>query len=145
MRNMELARFMQSIGRAMRRPAVDKDKTIEQFDQWVKKYAWAIFVERKGVAEDEETPSNLKSCIQRMRDAGFLEGVDLRTEVVLSHDEGKSEVEIERTNEEDDAAIRSKFSDFFDIVHMLEREEKAKVITETAEKLVKDFVDSMGW
>lgn len=145
MRNMELARFMQSIGRAMRRHAADKAKTIEQFDQWVKKYAWAIFVEREGVAEDEETSSNLKSCIQRMRDAGFLEGVDLRTEVVLSHDEGKSEVEIERTNEEDDAAIRSKFSDFFDIVHMLEREEKARVITETAEKLVKDFVDSMGW
>ena len=80
-----------------------------------------------------------------MRDAGFLEGVDLRTEVVLSHDEGKSEVEIERTNEEDDVAIRSKFSDFFDIVHIFEREEKARVINETAEKMIKDFVDSMGW
>ena len=145
MRNMELARFMQSIGRAMRRHVADKNKTIEQFDQWVKKYAWAIFVERKGVAEDEETSSNLKSCIQRMRDAGFLEGVDLRTEVVLSHDEGKTEVEIERTNEESDAAIRSKFSDFFDIVHMLEREDRARVINDTAEKMIKDFVDSMGW
>ena len=80
-----------------------------------------------------------------MRDAGFLEGVNLRTEVVLSHDEGEGGDEIERTNKKDADAIRNKFSNFFDIVHMLEREEKARVITETAEKLVKDFVDSMGW
>ena len=76
-----------------------------------------------------------------MRDAGFLEGVDLRTEVVLSHDEGEGGDEIERTNKKDADAIRNKFSDFFDIVHMLEREEKARVFQENVDNLIKQILD----
>ena len=144
LRNMELARFMQSVGRAMRKHEHDKGKTVAEFEQWIKQYSWIVLVERENDAEDVDRNSNLRNLLKRMRDAGYLDGVDLRTEVVLGYDKGEGNDEIERTNEPEKAG-GTKFSDLFDIIHTFESEEKAQIAKAQVDELVKDFVDSMGW
>ena len=144
LRNMELARFMQSVGRAMRKHALDKAKTVAEFEHWIKKYSWIVLVEREGDLEDVDRNTNLRTLLKRMRDAGYLDGVDLRTEVVLSYDKGEGNIEIDRTNEPEDS-VTTKFSDLFDIFHTFESEEKARIASQRVGSLVKDFVDSAGW
>ena len=103
-----------------------------------------MLVEREGDLEDVDRNTNLRTLLKRMRDAGYLDGVDLRTEVVLGYDKGEGNTEIDRTNEPEDS-VTTKFSDLFDIFHMFESEEKAQIAAQRVGSLVKDFVDSAGW
>lgn len=139
LRNMELARFMQSVGRSMRKHADDKDLAIADFANWLKKDAWVILVEKENTSEDTDRNTDLKCNLQRMRDAGYLDGVDLRTQVVINYDKGTGKVEIPRTNEPDDTH-KSKFSDFFDIVHQFELEEKARIFRQESAVLLSELL-----
>ena len=137
---MELARFMQSVGRAMRKHALDKAKTVAEFEHWIKKYSWIVLVEREGDLEDVDRNTNLRTLLKRMRDAGYLDGVDLRTEVVLSYDKGEGNIEIDRTNEPEDS-VTTKFSDLFDIFHMFESEEKARIFQAEVDAIEAEFMN----
>ena len=119
-RNMEMSRLLQSIGRATRPDVRDLDSdymplhSAADIDKMVKPYAWAIVAEREG----EEDKANIKTHIQDMRRAGFY----AEETVIVAYDKGVgTPVVFDPTKDE---KVDNKFKDFFgEIFHDLEEKE----------------------
>jgi hypothetical protein len=120
-RNMEMSRLLQSIGRATRPDLRDLDSdymplhSSADIEKMVKPYAWAIIAERDG----DEDKANIKAHIQDMRRAGFY----AEETVIIAYDKGaKTTVEFDPTKKD---KVKNKFADFFgEIFHDLEEKEQ---------------------
>lgn len=119
-RNMEMSRLLQSIGRATRPDVRDLDSdymplySATDIAKMVKPYAWAIIAERDG----EEDKASIKKHIQDMRRAGFY----AEEPVIVAYDKGvKTPVDFDPTKKD---KVKNKFDDFFgNIFHNMEKEE----------------------
>lgn len=140
-RNMGLTRFLQSIGRALRKHKGDYDKSADTYKSWIKPYAWAIIAEREG---DEDKTASLESVVFKMRQAGF----EPFEEHVVAVDLGTNEKKELDVVGEQGKKVRSLFAKLFAIQHTIESEESAKLFNEQKEALhlraAKIMVDLMA-
>jgi superfamily II DNA or RNA helicase len=119
-RNMEMSRLLQSIGRSTRPDPRDLDSdymplySASEIEKLVKPYAWAIIAERDGVNEK----ANIEVIIRNMRRAGFL----AEETVILAYDKGaNTPVVFDPTKKSKETKIWSEL--FGPIFHDIEEKE----------------------
>jgi superfamily II DNA or RNA helicase len=92
-RDMAKCRFLQSLGRVTRKLKVDIGKA---HDDCVKKFAYAIVIDREGDAEAGDQYTNLTSMTKGMRESGFesfenvYQSIDIGTDIGVEFDEAGS-------------------------------------------------------
>jgi superfamily II DNA or RNA helicase len=139
LRNAGQTRFLQSIGRAMRRHANDANKTVEEFDQWLKKYAFVILAERDDNSEDQDKNKNIKTMIQHLRDANF----DVE-KISGQYDRGEKPPVVFDDFTKDDPNLKSTFSKLFQIIHEIEDETEARLVAQTTASLLEQMAQELG-
>lgn len=124
-RNMELCRFLQSLGRATRVLSEDSAKPTDNFLEnsklWKKPYAWVIVAEREG--EGQGKMSDIKKMVEMMREAGFRPTEDV---VIASDKSGNEPEEFDLSNTPEEK-FKSNFNTLFEIFHKVELEELAEM------------------
>lgn len=135
LRNAGETRFLQSIGRAMRRHAADKDKTVAEFSKWIKQYAYVILAERDDNSEDADKNKNIKSMIEKLRNANFEV-----EKITGQYDRGETETVVFDDNNRDDPTLTNTFSKFFNIIHEIEDESYARIVGIQSDELVDDIL-----
>lgn len=94
-RNMAKCRFLQSLGRATRKLAIDLGKPI---DQCVKQFAYAIVIDRVDDGEARDQYASLTNMVKEMREAGYEPKETIYTESDIGTD---ADDEIDDTNTRD--------------------------------------------
>jgi superfamily II DNA or RNA helicase len=127
-RNMNMSRLLQSVGRATRPHLADMTKSFKpkystnQLEKWATPYAWVIVAERNN---ETDKKSNIERIIRDMRLAGF----EQEETVVVAVDKGtKKPVEFDPTKIAD-PKINSQYAKLFNILHTIEREELVAAFT----------------
>jgi superfamily II DNA or RNA helicase len=121
-RNMALCRFLQSLGRTTRKLAVDFGKS---FEDCVKKFAYAVVIDRVDDGESQDQYSNLTKMVRDMREAGFEAKETIYTESDIGTD---ADVDLEDTNQRD-RRVKALKTAMDEVDHEIEAEEIASIVS----------------